>query len=422
MMRRALLAVGILAMVGCGISAVATRDGADGTDPPDAKVDPNIPDTTPAPGSDGGGPDAEIDSTAEGGVAFAPSHLKKGDYALDAADVSLTEDTVIDTTDLTVDDVPVPTTFRASKDGKVAVWSVGKFTTSAHITIKGSRGLAIVASGDVDLTGLMSAGASLTTAGPGGLAAALGDSKGTNGGKVTIVGVGNYTGGGGAGSFTKGGAGGKVGMMLAGPAGGTAMTPLDLVGGSGGGNGGNHGGGSAACGHGGPGGGAVQISSAGTIRFNASAVIDVAGGGGSGGCEDTDLSAGGGGGAGGLIFLEAIAGIALPAGATLIASGGGGGEGGDVNSPGGDGHPGGIGTSDLPLGAGGGNGTTFGGKGGNGGVGPTATPVGPVDGQTGGLACGGGGGAMGRVYFRSRGNNVVINGAVYAASVQDPSF
>jgi hypothetical protein len=206
-------------------------------------------------------------------------------------------------------------------------------------------------------------------------------------------------GGAGGGFVTQGGGGGANGdNMVPGPPGGGAignslLSPLrpGCPGGRGGRGALDPGGG------GGNGGGALEISSNGTLEL--SGTIMAGGGGGNAGTVEIlpvsgaigGVSGGGGGGAGGAVLLEAS--VIHFDSATICAAGGGGGEGGDVD-------PGGMaGTRGTCTSGPGGTGSR-GGDGGNGGDAnaPGAGQIGSrpigMSPETGG---GGGGGSIGRI-------------------------
>lgn len=248
------------------------------------------------------------------------------------------------------------------------------------LTVVGSRALAVVTDGPLEILGTLHAGAAGTTNGPGG------------GTLVSGTNHSNLNGGGGAGFRQQGGNGGG------GTAGGGTLDPLNiasLIGGPrgyvcqsiqcpvvGGGAGG------------GGGGAATLISCRDTVSV--SGTIDVAGGGGQGG---VDTVAGGvlspvgglGGGAGGQVVIQ---GLNVNITGSLFANGGGGGGGAGNDGSGG---LGGNGTRSDTSGATGGSpqvGTTAG-RGGRGGFGAGNPGVGALG--SGGTSHGGGGGSTG--YF-----------------------
>lgn len=400
---------------GCGLDATGERAGyepldEDGGGNPSgnggrggANVDgpstdgddgPNTGDGSPGLDAEGNRPDA--------GVPFAPSNIGPTSYRLDGSDFSigLVTTTVIDTTNLTIDGATSPT-FVA--DGNIAVWSLHEVDISGTLEVKGTRALAIVASGAVNLTGSIEAYASSSTAGPGG-APPTGGGKGADG----LVSGDLGSGGGGAGHATVGAAG-ATRAMSAGGAGGTAVNPTSaLVGGAGGGNGGGFDkNGCSGKGSAGAGGGAVQISALGSITFGFPASIDVHGGGGLGGCSKG--KGGGGGGAGGTIVLESVGALTIPSNTTLGATGGAGGAGGGDILDGADGQDGRLSASAVASGG-------FGSQTGGGNGGNVGNP--PTIGVSGGG--GGGGGAMGRIVLRARGN--LSSGGSLAGEITTSTF
>jgi len=312
------------------------------------------------------------------------------DYAFDTDTGALT----VAGTGATVPRVGTAFTLLAPK---LAVLVVDDFTLPAGVTLTGTgtRGLIVVAEGDIELDGVLDFG-------PGCVLGAEGDTKrcagpgGGNGGKPGAVAQGcagghngaGDGGGAGGGFGTKGGRGGTgssnaTAQDLDG-CGDLAGNPLvPLIGGSGGGAGA-----AMSMASGGGGGGAVQLSAFGRLRLAGTAAeratIYVGGAGGQGSMGN---HGGGGGGAGGGILLEGTT-IEL-VDAALIASGGGGG-GGRGGEPGSDGR------FDGAVAAGGSS--SGGGDGGDGAV--DASPA--EDGAAGGGGAntdggGGGGGGLGRI-------------------------
>jgi len=288
----------------------------------------------------------------------------------------------------------------------VCVLSVGRLTVSGVVKVSGPLPLVIVASGDVTIQGTLDGAAQGEAVGPGGNPG--GESPGDVGGKDGLGAGGgkhcgcpdsNYDdcGGGGGGFGEQGGNGGEeAGGCATKSAGGALYGTANLEpleGGSGGASGHNYlyMAGVNALGAGGAGGGALQISSQGTIRIDGA--ITVGGGGGQPG-DGSQSAGGGGGGSGGAILIEAVR---VEGNGWLAANGGGGGGGAEVTSPGQpvatageDGRPSGA----VALGGGGGGTGTAGGAGGTGAEKPQ--PGGDV--KTSGYGgCGGGGGASGRI-------------------------
>lgn len=202
------------------------------------------------------------------------------------------------------------------------------------LSITGRRPLAIIASGDVEIDGVIDVSAQLARPGPGGgnggtpsARSGAGAAPGAGGEHVGTYADGGGGGGGYCGVGGDGGSGSTV-PFARGGVGGMRIDPRELsplVGGSGGGvgpGGEPATGGRGNSGLGGGGGGAVQISSPVRIRIFGSIV---AGGGGGIGGRNSDLytnwGAGGGGGSGGAVLLEAPE---IEIGGRLVATGGAG--------------------------------------------------------------------------------------------------
>jgi len=236
-------------------------------------------------------------------------------------------------------------------------WMVGigvfSFTTisipeGVRVRVKGTRALALLASGAIAIEGLLDLRGSAaecsdpSCAGPGGFAGSTflmmplqpGLGPGGGGYGYSVGGPGDEAGGGGGAACGNGGHGGDAGVtMYPGGAGGVAYVASSLIplcGGSGGGTGGPASYASDPGGRGGGGGGAVQLVSATAVRVSSSSGtpsgIQAGGGGGQADHAQTYDDGGGGGGAGGSILIEAPT-IAITSGAVLAANGGGGGGG-----------------------------------------------------------------------------------------------
>jgi hypothetical protein len=254
------------------------------------------------------------------------------------------------------------------------------------LKLKGSRPVILAVYGSATLSGMLLADADMEVPGAGGNRAACAPSQKGGDGQFSS---GEGSGGGGGGFGSAGGAGGANQSDQRSNGGATLSSTLaPLVGGCQGGRGGGNG---QAGGAGGAGGGAVQLSVAGTLRV--ASTLSVSGGGGRGGSGSSNSDnegGGGGGGSGGGLLLEAFR-LELTDGARLTANGGSGAEGGDaqnrrgsdgedgrhqVKDPatcpdtGGDGAPGGRGAAEGVAAAAGSNGpSNAGGGGGGGGVG-----------------------------------------------------
>lgn len=207
------------------------------------------------------------------------------------------------------------------------------------------------------------------------------------GGTGTQPGNGNCEAGGGGGGFgSAGGVGGQCMGGTRGTAGGVngnaALTPL---------RGGCRGGGTQTDATlGGPGGGALQLSVAGTLRING--FVSAPGRGGEGASGNNN--GGGGGGSGGGLLLEASV-LDLQSNARVTANGGGGGEGVEdaTGVDGDDGHS----FDDQP--AVGGAGASNGFDGAAGAAGNTVAADGRPNGGNNNTGAGGAGGGLGRVRF-----------------------
>ncbi|MDB4933442.1 MAG: hypothetical protein JWP87_414 [Labilithrix sp.] len=433
--RRWFYALGACVAMGCGFDAVGGvvssadptyEGGADGSlSEVDSAIDGAAPDSAVDDADVDAAPiDAEADRPDAGGVTFVPSHIQPA-YSLNAPNVTIASDCVVDTTARTIAigaAAPAPLTNMVHSDA-FAVWSVGTLTINAgvHLTVKGTRPLVVVSAGNVTIRGHIDAYGNTVAPGPGGSGAAAGPGKGESGKKP---GTNDASGGGGAGHATLGGTGGTKGAVTGGAAGAiTNANGATLIGGSGGGHGGGFGV-AGACsdatrGRGGFGGGALQISAIGKIVVTISGGVDVGGGGGLGGCKNNGsdhYTGGGGGGAGGLVVLESLAGVQLDLGAVIAAAGGGGGEGGDSNKMGGDGESG-----PYPSGTASGGNLNAGGAGGSGGTGAATTAATPSAGF-GGASAGGGGGSAGRVFLGARAPAVVSVGGDIRALRTDFAF
>jgi len=272
-------------------------------------------------------------------------------------------------------------------DAVVRGWCVIARTSitiaGAGLKATGSRPLALLALGSIDVSGQIRADAEGATPGPGATDLTLGchvgapPSPGLNGG-----------GGGAGGSFVTAGGAGGAGNVGANP-GGTPGTPVgpisDLRGGCSGGTGAP--GNTLALDPGGAGGGGVYLLAA--TSMNITGTINASGGGGGRGRQSK--SGGSGGGSGGMIVLWSPM---LTGSPTLIASGGGGGGGADNGA---NGTPGGEGLTILAAlgGAGGSQGAGVGGKGSLG-MGPGL--AGGDDNTSAGGGGGGGGGGVLRIF------------------------
>lgn len=289
----------------------------------------------------------------------------------------------------------------------IAVLAVRSLTISSTGVLKvtGPNPLVIAAANTIQVDGTIDGSANFHAAGPGGLR--TGPGVGGNGGNSELV--------------DSGGAGGSFGTLGADGADARGST-VSITGGARGntynddtfsrvlqaGSAGGNGAGPVtdtdpfiACGLGGGGGGAIQLTAKTSLQIGATGRILVNGGGGLGGCGDNstnDARSGGGGGSGGALFLEAPT-VSIDNGAVLTANGGGGGSGADPvtgTAPGIRGQDGQNGSASNTPALGG---TTVGGGSGTGGSGATSGTIatsGTVTGNT-----GGGGAGLGRIVLRA---------------------
>ena len=283
---------------------------------------------------------------------------------------------------------PLPTVSFADGGaaGELAVLSVSSLliTDAGSLTLRGTRPVVIAVWGSALVDGPLLANSSVAGTGPG---------------STTALSCGNRTGGAGRDNGGKGGGGGGAGFATFGAPGGGGNGVA-----SSGGDGGIDdlggdvpllvgcpgGGGKKDTGFtpGGFGGGAIQLSVAGTLTI--SSVVSTSGQGGIGATGGGDPG-GGGGGSGGVVTLQAQR-LVVTGNGRVTANGGAGGGGaqGGTASPGADGSI----ASVAP--AVGGTNENGGGPGGNGAAGMT----GPMGGVTAGKGGGGGGGAMGRIFLK----------------------
>jgi hypothetical protein len=302
--------------------------------------------------------------------------------------------------------VPTVSIADGGAAGELAVISVSSLaiTDAGSIAMSGSRPAVFLVWGDATVSGPLLANSQRspsTRTGPGASAAGstcagrLGGAGRANGGRGG--------GGGGAGYFTNGaiGGGGNSTASTGGDAGVLAMggdVPLFIGCPGGTGNSDNGNGLTPA----GVGGGALQLSVAGTATINA--IVTTSGQGGRGGSGGSDPG-GGGGGSGGALVLQANRQV-LTNQARLTANGGGGGGGAQGNTAG-NGSDGSTSSSTV---ASGGPNEAGGGPGGAGGAGA----INPVAGTTAARGGGGGGAAAGRIFLKhyDTGNACSDNAAV----------
>jgi len=299
-----------------------------------------------------------------------------------------------------------------------------KIPMGTMVEVTGPNALVVVASGNIEIKGIINGSGKASTPGPGGgnggsyYANPSGPGAGGKGSEVkTGFGGGLYTLGGGAGGVHAGAAGGggtgklsnykAPGGSPAAPYGKSELSPL--YGGSGGGRGGTSSSKGAA--YGGGGGGALMLVSGTEIIIGdgTSGVGGINAGGGGGGASTTTYRGGGGGGSGGAILLEAPK-ITLKKGSTLAVNGGGGGGGAGTNFGAKAGQPGDMVYAPTPGGAA----SAGGGSGGKGAGGVLKT--GGLGG--GAVAGGGGGGSAGIIRINTFTGAATISGSISGAMTQ----
>ncbi|MBI2894528.1 MAG: hypothetical protein HYY06_13330 [Deltaproteobacteria bacterium] len=402
----------------------ACTDGGVDAGPPDqdagndAGIDAAVDGATPDAGADADLPEA-LPSNVPADLVPLPG--ERGDVVLDASSTWNTETGAISAEG--VEQIRPAGEGVANGIGfavlaqaggpSLGVFTVGRLEVSegAGILLTGANAAVIVATGEAQIDGRISAAAAGQAPGPGGGAGATDDSATVAAG-AGAGGNGRDTGepdsGGGGGGFGgTGGEGGRPPWDEQVPAGGAAYGEVSLVPlltGSGGGFGAWTT--EALSVHGGGGGGALQIFSTLSISISATGVITAAGGAGGGARGGgAGVGGGGGGGSGGGILLEAPE---IRIDGSLAANGGGGGAGGSAPLAGSDGEGG---RDDAQPAAGGEAPGDEGGAGGAGGARDSA------DGQPGApqINAGGGGGAVGRIRLNTITGEAEIEGTLSPA-------
>lgn len=392
----------------CDLSGAYEPDGIRNTCVP-SPADAGISD-----GSDGGGSAVSDASPADAALVDAAQnpdpiledviHVPAIKEFAGVADLSISGTVLIDTSDLTLDGANPPSgaVFDTSPQEDVtgpglAILHIRTLTVEAGATLRvvGSRPIAIIASQQVTISGVIDVSADRGTPGAGGATSGSGNGAG---GDAPADGGAVQPGGGGAGFGSFGGSGGDGFSEAGGQGGATYGSPSQsvLFGGSAGGL-------SADCpaDTAGAGGGAIDIYSAKLISIPTGGGINAGGGGGAGGnvCGSV-FGGGGGGGSGGAIFLQAPS---VTQGGTLAANGAGGGSGaGKTGSqPGTAGNDATLDASVAPGAVG------PGGNGGAGAVGTAAATSGEPLALFGGG--GGGGGGVGRITVLVHANGTYDN-------------
>lgn len=347
--RTFLLLVSALTVAACAVDRSGTRS-MDAATPP--AVDAQPPDGSDAqPPPDTGPPDRDGGGSLCG-WPYAPEHFDPCGSPGGEAEVMLTDtsDEYVYDTDLGRLREPggTPTPVPNTVQGGVHIWWTGAFTLAAgaRLRVVGPQPLLIAANGNVTIEGTIDASSFFD-----GAAVSVGagaDPRACDRVEVaptpgTTCGGHAGSGGGGGGFGGRGGDGGDVtgrgcpGGDDSGGSGGAPLggVPTTLRGGCDGADGAtnNQNDGTTGRGIAGAGGGAVQITAAGSLTV--SGTLHAGGAGGSGAYDATGGSVGGrrggggGGGSGGMVALEGQD-IDIQLGALLVANGGGGGGGTDT--------------------------------------------------------------------------------------------
>jgi len=310
--------------------------------------------------------------------------------------VAFSGDSTLNTNSGVVFNGPTQIDVPSANAGGIRVFMFKTLSLVGTLKVTGSLPLAIVADGEISVSGLLDVSADGVTAGPGAINSG---SQACFGGSNMASALGYEQGGGGGGGFEVGAVGGQSGDLDSGWPGGAPVantTGVPLEGGCRGGRvftttlrGNMH------ASQGGRGGGAIQLVSSTAIEITGNGKIDASGGGGASTSPANGiLLGGGGGGSGGMILLEAPV-IAIDGPAVAISTKGGGGaaagNGSSVAMNGADG-----GTDGSPA-AGGGGTLAHGGLGGT----EESAPIPGGAGSGAGTRGGGGGGSAGRARFNS---------------------
>jgi len=307
---------------------------------------------------------------------------------------------------------PAPVPFFFIQDGGIGTTVLAvrglNLPATSQIIVTGIRPVIFAIFGDATIEGTIDArsvdntrpGAGTGYAGCGLMSG--GDATGASGGGGAAFGN--------QGSKGEGPGGGDAGV----PSANDALKPLH--GGCEGGKGSDSGG--SLTPEGGFGGGAVQLSTLGTLTVRGT--ISTSGSGGRGGFanQGADDIGGGGGGSGGAILLEARS-LVVEANAKLTCNGGGGGGGREDMAA--AGNPGQNGSLDTATAATGGQGGTA--NAGNGASGATSTSVAGVIPASSGInaaGSGAGGGGLGRIRFNAS-SSCSIGNALLSAHVSRPA-
>ncbi|MEZ4254952.1 MAG: hypothetical protein R3A78_04435 [Polyangiales bacterium] len=357
----------------------------------------------------------------------------------------------VDTGELKIgaDTITIPATVQAQEEGApmLSVFSVGTLEVDdgGTLTLVGTNAVAILATGDISLDGVLDASGDEGTGGPGGASSAtdfllegLWMTSGRPGNRSSKKDISNNPvayangGGGGGSNGSRGGSGGpamaaKIDVATS----VTGAAPTSLIGGGAGGVG--------MCDQmvqvlGGGGGGGVLLGTQGTLRVGVSGVVDLGGAGGrsrassiASNCGAAGGGGGGGGGAGGTLFADART-VVIEGGIFANGGGGGGGDtGGAMRAAAGD-HgtktllPAEGGAKGEPVVAGGvryvgedgASGSADAGDGAS-----AATATGEETAHSSLASSGGGGGGLGRIVIHSESGEAAMEDGAFSPSGGD---
>ncbi|MGE0398925.1 MAG: hypothetical protein AB7T06_19605 [Kofleriaceae bacterium] len=442
---RSLLYTGLL-LVGCGSVNENKEDGGVGQDSgsnADAGVDMEI-DAPPAACTETTCTNGTLEVCGSGGMVESTQQCGLGcfadgtrcnaivasnglstsvDQAAQQGEVTLPDGSQINTDTGTVSSVAgtiaVATTTVAQSGGATLRVLIAKSFTLGNVRVTGTLPLALVASNEIKVQGVLDVSADGSSAGAGAGTCAAGNGGAPGSGFFSTIPANNtggyphylwtINGGGGGGFGTAGGNGGQVTSSFNVGAGGAANgepTLVPLRGGCAGY--------SDVVANRGAGGGAVQLVANERIHLVSAGgnrgVIDVGGGGGKAGAlgrEDLNSTdpvfSAAGGGSGGAVLLEAAV-VVIDDGAGLLAGGGGGGGYGACT-------PAPNGADATPSGTAGGGSCAAARPAANGGAGAT-TASGAIGGNSNATqgGAGGGGGGLGRIRINTRDGAVMTAG------------
>lgn len=417
-----------LVLAGCGFDPPPPITDIDARGSDAANIDAEVPDaqTTCVASTITCANDRYIECDAEGNVAremACPMGCTEGgivacldieasneltpqvDLAVSAPTIAFTGNSTLNTSTGVVVNAGIGIDVPNETVNGIRVFRFNTLSIDGTLKVSGSAPVALVAYGDVTITGLVDVSADGSTSGPGIRASAT-----TCDGRsvATTTGNSSLAGGGGAGRYQNG-ANGGTGGTGAGGAGGSPLFDEDLVPLEGGCRGGHadYADNNILYGRasGGGGGGAIQIVSRGQISFSGAGKIDASGGGGQSSDDGINGTAigGGGGGSGGAILLEAPQ-ILLDGAGVVVSTKGGGGAAAGTGLTAHHGSDGGVAAGAAPGGT-----NTSNSNGGAGGT-ESLSPVNGVSNSSG--DGGGGGGSVGQTRFNNKVATVIEqNGA-----------